>query len=197
MPISIGTYTCKTCNENFEAKSDKYYACPCGASEIKPTDTFHSMYSYKHENTVEVVDGNTYYIPDEFIQLSEKAQTAYDEIKRIHAETGYKYMLHEYTVKGENGETFLKKVDVSINQTQQHSRSAYNALKLHLNLEKSRRADTQDIEKRLELYLSFMKQIEDETLDISQTFKMSELSEELGLDQSREQVDEYDYTFYV
>jgi len=198
IPISTGIYTCKTCNENFEAKSDAFYSCSCGASEIKPEDTSYYSYYYRNGNGVVVVSGETHYHPDEFVHLNEKEQALYDEIKRIKSETGYKYYIHEFTEPGKNGEHFLSSVTISIDKSQSTYSSGVNTLKLSLNLCKSKYSTvSQDIEERLERFLSLMKQIEDETLDLSKTSKMSVLAEELGLGESQQQVQEYDYTFYV
>lgn len=198
MPISTGIYTCKTCNENFEAKSDSFYKCPCGASEIQPNDSSYSGYSYRNGNTVIVVSGETYYHQEEFVVLSEKEQEIYDEIKRIKSETGYKYYLHEFTESGRNGEQFLSRVKISTDKFQRSHSSGMNTLELNLNFCKSRYSTaSQNIEERLERFLSLMKQIEDETLDLSKTSKMSELAEELGMRETQQQVQEYDYTFHV
>lgn len=198
MPISTGIYTCKSCNENFEAKSDAFYKCPCGASEIQPNDSSYSGYSYRNGNRVIVVSGETYYNQEEFIQFSETEQALYDEIKRIKSETGYKYYIHEFTEPGKNGERFLSSVTISTDKSQSTYSSGMNTLKLHLNLCKSKYSTvSQKIEERLERFLSLMKQIEDKTLDLSKTSKMSELAEELGLGESQQQVQEYDYTFHV
>jgi hypothetical protein len=198
MPISTGIYTCKTCNENFEAKSDAFYSCPCGASEIQPNAIFNSGYTYRNGNTVIVVSAETHYNQDEFIHLSERAQELYDEIKRIKSETGYKYYMHEVTEPGENGEHFLSNVTISIDKSQSSYRSGMNTLKLYLNLCISNSsAVSQNIEERLERFLSLMTQIENGTLDLSKISRMSELAEELGMEESKQQVHEYDYTFHV
>lgn len=198
MPISTGIYTCKSCNENFEAKSDTFYKCPCGASEIKPSDTSYSGYTYRNGNTVIVVSGETHYQQEEFVTLSEKAQEIYNEIKRIKSETEYKYYLHEFTEPGKNGERFLSSVSISTDKFQSSHSSGMNTLKLYLNFCKSKySAVSQNIEERLERFLSLMNQIEDGTLDLSKTDKMSNLAEELGMHESQQQVQEYDYTFHV
>lgn len=176
MPITNGTYQCNICEQPFKASSDDFYSCPCGESIIKPSDT---GYSYKNGNRVRAIEGETYYLPEELVTLSEKEQAIYDEIKRIKAETGHKYYIHEFTFPGKNDETFLGKIIVNVDQYQSFYGSGTNTLQLTLNLQNNRYSSVStNIEERLERFLTFMTQIEDKTLDLGKTGSMKQLAEE-------------------
>lgn len=199
MPISEGVYQCLTCDDSFNAKSDGFYSCSCGASEIKPSDFHYTGYSYKNGNTVNVIEGKTYSLPEEFITLNERSQKLYDEIKQIKADTNYKYNIFEMFEDGFNeGDKYLK--TISISTTDSHSRysSGSNTLDLSINLHSSKDLNkVNEIEERLERFLDFMKRIESGQLDLSKISEMQKLADEFDLDEYKEQVEEYDYKYYV
>lgn len=198
MPITNGTYQCNICDKPFQASSDDFYSCPCGESTIKPSDTHYTGYTYKEGTSAQPIEGETYYLPEEFITLSEKAQAIYDEIKRIQAETGYRYFLHEQHYRGKNDEKFLSGIHISVDECQSLYSSGTNTLKLSLNLHQSRYSTASTrIEERLEQFLNLMKQIEGKTLDLSKVGKLRQLAEELDMEEHSEQVHEYNYTFYL
>lgn len=197
MPISEGIYKCHSCHEKFNAKSDRFYSCSCGESEIKPHDSFYAGYSYQNGNRVEVIEGRTYYLPDEFEPLSEKGQSILNEIKLIADQSKNTYFVRESTEKGENGERFLSSIYINLDESQSLYSSGVNTLSLDLNLCRGNYAVSSRIEERLARFLSFMKQMEDGSLDLSKTSQMTKLAEDHGLGESQQQVQEYNYTFHV
>mgnify|MGYP005830806449 CR=1 FL=1 len=199
MPKAVAIYRCNLCKKPFEGKSDRFYTCPCGKTEIKLHDWTHRGYTYKNDYTADLIEGKSYYLPEEFVTLSDKAQATLDEIKRIEAESkqsGYIHV-HEMTEKGESGERYLSNINLEVFRDQSRYQSGINRLALRLNLNRKEGMFNHDIEERLERFLSYLKQIEDGSLNLSGTADMRKIAENTDMYETKEQVLQYDYTWNI
>lgn len=193
MPVTEGKYQCRKCEDEFEAKSDKFYTCKCGMSEIKPSKY---SYTYKNGNTVDTISQNTYYLEDEFVKLPEDVQKIYDKIKEIKEANGYKYYMHEMFETGRNGEKYLDTVIIEYQETISNYTHEANMIKLVLEFKKENSDSIDVIKDRLRSFLDMMQKVENNEIDISKRSKMIDFANEQNIDYRKESTEEFNYIFY-
>lgn len=194
MPVTEGKYQCRLCDDIFEAKSDDFYKCKCGKSEIKPSEY---SYTYKNGNRINEIKSITYYLEEEFIKLPDDIQRIYDEIKSIKQATGYKYYLYEMTRNGKNKEKYIMQISISHKVGINRWNSEQNEISLTLNLRKGEYQGDEITRNRLKRFLDMMKKIESGEFDISKRSELIEMAENEGIYYSKESTDEYNYTFHI
>lgn len=200
MPTTIGTYRCRTCDAEFEAKSDSYYTCPCGSSEIKPKGI---GYSFTNGNRVDIIDSHTYYDPRELLTLSEKATALYDEIKSIEENDRnidcHTMDFHEYD---SDRNPLLSTIYLTMSDFQSNGYLATNEIDTRIPLEveggidadqNDRDKQMQSIEDRLTQFLGIMHKIKAGDLRLGSVKQM----QALDLEETAEQIKVYNHTFYI
>lgn len=193
MPVIEGKYQCKLCDDIFEAKSDGFYKCNCGKSEVEPS-LF--GYSYKNGNRVNTIDQNSYYLKEEFVKFPDDVQKIYEEIKQIKEVNGYKYHLFEMTDTGKDGEKFLSNISFSYSEFANFS-SEKNEISFGLSLRKEDYIGDERAKLRLQRLLDIIKQIEAEELNISKRSEMVKMADEQHFDYREEPTGETNFTFYL
>ncbi|MCY8934402.1 hypothetical protein MOE21_17615 [Bacillus atrophaeus] len=193
MPVTEGMYQCKLCEDVFEAKSGEFSKCKCGESEIEPS---YFGYTYRNGNKVKTIETKRYYLEDEFVTFPEDIQEIYDEIKRIKNVNGYKYFLFELNEKGQHGEKFISKINLSYEQSVSNYTSEFNRIELSLSLHKNEYRGDQNARKRLQRFLNMMKAIDSNELDVSKRDKLLEVAEKEKIHYIEEPTGETNYTFY-
>lgn len=200
MPTTIGTYQCRTCDAEFEAKSDSYYTCPCGASEIKPEGM---KYTFRNGNLVDTITKRTYYDPRELLTLSEKAAALYDEIKSIEENDRnidcHTMDFHEYD---SDKNPLLSTIYLTMSDFQSNGYLATNEIETRISLEvrggihadqNDRDKQMQSIEDRLTQFLGIMHKIKAGELRLGSVKQM----QALDLEETAEQIKVYNHTFYI
>lgn len=195
MPITEGNYKCKLCGDEFFATSEysQFTKCQCGESEIQPSWI---GYSYKNGNKVDTIDQKTYYLKNEFVEMNDELKSIYDKIKKIKGDTGYKYFLHEFYEKGKNDEKYLCRIDISIQESVSLYSSETNRVSLIVNLKKEDYQGDDRTKERMLKFLKFMESVENNEMDVSKRSRLLKFSEDQDIYWSREQLEEYDYSFY-
>lgn len=87
MPIHHATYTCNHCHETFDASSERkdLTACPCGKTHVRPGGV---STSYERGSDFQMVGKKTVYHPDDFVDITPRAQELMDALRAIDKEQG-------------------------------------------------------------------------------------------------------------
>lgn len=193
MPITEGKYKCLICEDEFDATSGSYTKCECGESEIEP-----SMfgYSYKNSNKVKTLNQETYYLEEEFVKLDDECQKLLAKIKEI-TDGDYCFSYYDGYENGRNDEKFLNYVHMSYSSSTSDYSAEYNYLKLNIELKKERQYKDDSIESRLRKFLDYLEKMKSGELDFKSRTGMIDLAEKDDLEYRAEQLEEYDYKFYI
>lgn len=205
MPVTTGLYKCRTCGEEFKGVSGKGYgeydSCSCGDSMIQVDPV--SGYSYRSDtNLVDILESDTVWSKEDFVEVTEKAQEYLTELERIKAEAELDSSLHVYKSykKGENGQEYLDYLSITYGQFQSLGSSlAQNEVSLIIRFTKMYGNSTtpKEVEERLGNLLNIMNKVESGELDVSSSSQFEEIAVDMQLEVSAQQLEEYDYTMHV
>lgn len=197
MPITLGTYKCLHCEQEFDATSEEYRECGCGETSIKLYDKGRGWMYEINGGKADRVDESTYYSKDEFLPMTEKMKSLIEEIKEIHSRVSHFYRVLFYYESDIDGNTYLSRLSVSYDRPVNDYSSEMNFLESLINFTTEYSNSVEIVENRLDNLVKLMGLLSSGELNFSDRDKIFELTESLDIDYGREKIKGYNYTFYV
>ena len=191
MPVTEAKFKCKVCNDIFDATSNEYASCKCGESVVLP-----SQYStsYKGSANFERLEANTYYFEEDFFILKGNLKDKYNRI--VELSKSLNFHCWESTDKGKNGETYLSTISINRSESVSRYSSESNEVTLYFRLNKEySNPSEKELNMRFDKFIEFLHMVKNGEIELKDRSKLLNVAEEKDVYWSREQIEEYDYSF--
>lgn len=193
MPITIAKIKCNECEDIIEATSESWSMCKCEKTEVLPKKWFTS-YRHNKKNCFTLLESKTYYYEDDFLIFDNEMQILYDEIKSVAKTLDFRE--YSYFEKGKDGKEFLESTKFEKGEMNGRYAVTSNTVQLNINLSKEYgRPNREEIISRMKSFKTYLSKMENGDIDMKNRKSLLDYSDEEDVYWSREQLNEYDYTF--